>query len=296
MASIFSRIVAGELPAYKVAEDADHLAFLDLTPLVEGHTLVIPKREVDYIFDLPAVQLAALHVFAQRVALGVQAAVPCRRIGVAVIGLEVPHAHIHLIPLNKVADMNFANPKITVSAARMQELAAAIAARVAGGSGLAAAEGVGSSAATATALAAATPVVAPGSSADELFGQLQKLTAGLVFVSESEAPLEAVRYPAAPAAGALTLAAVRQLLGQPAAAKAETMELTQFLREHTADQGLLGDPKLNARYKALQVYMKQELSEANVYLLGAGPQLTAVALGRAPGGELLGFKTSLTRT
>lgn len=298
MASIFSRIVAGELPAYKVAEDADHLAFLDITPLVEGHTLVIPKREVDYVFDLPAAQLAALTVFAQRVALGVGAAVPCRRVGVAVIGLEVPHAHIHLIPMNKVADMNFANPKITVPEGRMRELAAAIAARVAGGSGLAPAQGVGNRlvASAWAAGPAASAVGAAPAPDDALFAELQKLTAGLVFVSESEAPLTAVRYPAAPAAGAPTAAAVRQLLGQPAGAKAETMELTLFLREHTADQGLLHDPALSNRYKALQLFMKQELSDPQVYLLGAGPQVAAVALGRAPGGELLGFQTTLMRT
>ena len=139
MASIFSRIVQGELPAFKVAEDDHHLAFLDITPLAEGHTLVIPKREVDYIFDLPAEELAALHQFAQRVARGLQQAVPCRRIGVAVIGLEVPHAHIHLIPMNKVSDMNFANPKIKVPQERMQELAAAISAAVGGGSSTASA-------------------------------------------------------------------------------------------------------------------------------------------------------------
>ena len=109
MPSIFSRIVAGELPAYKVAEDADHLAFLDITPLVEGHTLVIPKKEVDYIFDLPADELAALHRFAQRVAQGVKAAVPCRRIGVAVIGLEVPHAHIHVFPADDMSGYSLAN-------------------------------------------------------------------------------------------------------------------------------------------------------------------------------------------
>ncbi|WP_133273198.1 HIT family protein [Hymenobacter radiodurans] len=130
MPSIFSRIVSGELPAFKVAEDADHLAFLDITPLVEGHTLVIPKREVDYIFDLPPAELAALHQFAQRVAQAVRDAVPCKRIGVAVIGLEVPHAHIHLIPMNRVSDMNFANPKIKVAEARMKELADAISAKL----------------------------------------------------------------------------------------------------------------------------------------------------------------------
>lgn len=275
MPSIFSRIVSGELPAYKVAEDGRHLAFLDITPLVEGHTLVIPKKEVDYIFDLPADELAALHVFAQRVARGVQAAVPCKRIGVAVIGLEVPHAHIHLIPMTKVADMNFANPKITVPAARMQELAAAIAAHVAGGSGLA--EEAGSE-----------------SPAGAVPPALQKLVAGLRFVSESDEPLTAVAY-AAPG-GELPPAALLQLLGEPAAAKIETVELTQFLRDHTADDGVLGDVALANRYKALQLFLKQELTDTQVYRVGRGPQIHAYALGRTPDGTLAGFKTVLTET
>jgi len=275
MPSIFSRIVSGELPAYKVAEDGRHLAFLDITPLVEGHTLVIPKKEVDYIFDLPADELAALHVFAQRVARGVQAAVPCKRIGVAVIGLEVPHAHIHLIPMTKVADMNFANPKITVPAARMQELAAAIAAHVAGGSGL------GEEAGSESPAGAVPPA-------------LQKLVAGLRFVSESEEPLTAVAY-AAPG-GTLPPAALLQLLGEPAAAKIETVELTQFLRDHTADDGVLGDVALANRYKALQLFLKQELTDTQVYRVGRGPQIHAYALGRTPDGTLAGFKTVLTET
>jgi histidine triad (HIT) family protein len=283
MPSIFSRIVAGELPAYKVAEDADHLAFLDITPLVEGHTLVIPKKEVDYIFDLPADELAALNVFAQRVAKAVQAVVPCKRIGVAVIGLEVPHAHIHLIPMKSVADLNFSNPKIKVAEARMQELATAISGKVAGDNGLHK---------EADPKAAATkPAAAP---ADETIAQLQKLTAGLQFISESEAPLEAVHFPAP--AGTLTDDAVRQLLGQPGSAKVGAMELTQFLRNHTADNGVLGDPALANRYKALQMFLKQELMDTQVYRLGSGPQVTAVALGRTPAGELAGFKTLLTET
>ena len=199
MSSIFSCIVSGELPAYKVAEDGRHLAFLDITPLVEGHTLVIPKKEVDYIFDMPADELAALHVFSQRVAKAVQAAVPCKRIGVAVIGLEVPHAHIHLIPMNKVSDMNFANPKIKVPEARMQELAAAIAAHVEGGSGLSEAK----------AAEADSSVAVPA--------ELQKLIAGLQFISESDAPLEAVAY-AAPG-GEVPNAVLLKLLGEPVGAK-----------------------------------------------------------------------------
>lgn len=288
MPTLFSRIVSGELPAYKVAEDADHLAFLDITPLVEGHVLVIPKQEIDYIFDLTPQALAALHVFAQRVAQAVQAAVPCRRIGVAVIGLEVPHAHIHLIPMNRVADMNFANPKITVPAARMQELAAAIAAQVPGGSGLPVA-----AAAPAMVASALPPGGAPAAD-DATLAQLRKLTQGLNFVSDSEAPLEAVSY-AAPA-GDLPPAALLQMLGEPAKAKVEVVELTLFLRNHTADNGALGNPALANRYKALQLYLKQELDGAQVYRIGARPQLHAYALGRDAAERLAGFKTVLTET
>ena len=277
MPSIFSRIVSGELPAYKVAEDGRHLAFLDITPLVEGHTLVIPKQEVDYIFDMPADELAALHVFAQRVAKAVQAAVPCKRIGVAVIGLEVPHAHIHLIPMNKVADMNFANSKIKVPEVRMQELAAAIAAKMEGGSGLSEANLT-----TATASAATVPA------------ELQKQVAGLHFLSESDAPLEAVAY-AAPG-GTLSNAALLKLLGEPAAAKVETLELTQFLRNHTSDDGVLNDVALANRYKALQMFMKQDMDGVQVYRVGTGPQIHAYALGRMMDGTLAGFKTVLTET
>ncbi len=291
MSSIFSRIVSGELPAYKVAEDADHLAFLDITPLVEGHALVIPKKEIDYIFDMTPQALAALHVFAQRVAKGVQAAVPCRRIGVAVIGLEVPHAHIHLIPMNKVADMNFANPKIKVPEARMQELAAAIAAQIPGGSGLPA-----PAAATAFAAAKAAPAdakAAPADPNDATLAQLQKLTQGLVFGSESEAPLEAVSY-AAPT-GDLSDAQLLQVLGEPANAKVEKVELTLFLRNQTADTSKAGADIAN-RYKALQLYLKQELDGVQVYRIGTGPQVHAYALGRDAAGRLAGFKTVLTES
>jgi histidine triad (HIT) family protein len=287
MPSIFSRIVSGELPAYKVAEDADHLAFLDITPLVEGHTLVIPKKEIDYIFDLTPQALAALHVFAQRVAKGVQAAVPCRRIGVAVIGLEVPHAHIHLIPMNKVADMNFANPKITVPAERMQELAAAIAAQVPGGSGLPA------PAATAHASAARASAAPAADPNDATLAQLQKLTEGLVFSGESEAPLEAVSY--AVPTGDLSDEQLLQALGEPTGAKVEKVELTVFLRNQTADTSKAGVTIAN-RYKALQLYMKQELDGTQVYRVGEGTQVHAYALGRDVAGRLAGFKTVLTES
>jgi len=107
MATIFSKIVSGEIPCYKVAETNDYLAFLDVRPLTAGHTLVIPKVETDYIFDLEDEHFAGLHLFAKIVAKAVKIAIPCKRIGVAVIGLEVPHAHIHLVPMNELGDLNF---------------------------------------------------------------------------------------------------------------------------------------------------------------------------------------------
>lgn len=125
--TIFEKIVAGEIPSYKVAETEDFLAFLDVFPLKEGHTLVIPKEPIDYIFDLEDDTLAQLNVFAKKVAKAVEAVVPCNRIGVAVIGLEVPHTHIHLVPINSVADINFASPKLQVPEERMKELASQIA-------------------------------------------------------------------------------------------------------------------------------------------------------------------------
>ena len=115
MPSIFSRIVAGEIPCYKVAEDDHYLAFLDINPLQKGHVLVIPKQETDYIFDLEENQLSGLFVFAQKVARAIKKAIPCERIGVTVIGLEVPHAHVHLIPINGMSDMEFSKPKLTLS-------------------------------------------------------------------------------------------------------------------------------------------------------------------------------------
>ena len=115
MPSIFSRIVAGEIPCHKIAEDDRFLAFLDIMPLAEGHTLVIPKMEVDRYFDLPDDILRDINVFARDVALKLERAIPCERVGVAVIGLEVPHAHVHLIPLNGVADINFERPKLQFS-------------------------------------------------------------------------------------------------------------------------------------------------------------------------------------
>lgn len=126
MASLFSRIVAGEIPSYRVAEDDRHYAFLDISPLAPGHTLVIPKREVDYIFDLSDEEYTALQLFAKRVAKAQKKALPCKRIGVAVLGMEVPHAHIHLVPLNSEAYMDF-RKKLSMEPAQMAEIAAKIA-------------------------------------------------------------------------------------------------------------------------------------------------------------------------
>lgn len=127
MASIFSRIIAGEIPCYKIAENDRFFAFLDINPLTEGHTLVVPKQEVDYIFDLNDKDLADMHVFAKSVARAIESVIPCKRIGVAVLGMEVPHAHIHLVPLNKESDLLFSNPKLTLSPERFQEIAGKIA-------------------------------------------------------------------------------------------------------------------------------------------------------------------------
>jgi histidine triad (HIT) family protein len=124
--NIFSRIIAGEIPCYKTAEDDRYFAFLDINPLSKGHTLVIPKLEEDYIFNLDDELLSGIILFAKKVALAIEKSVPCVRIGVAVIGLEVPHAHIHLIPISKESDMNFKNPKLKFSPEEMNEIAAAI--------------------------------------------------------------------------------------------------------------------------------------------------------------------------
>ena len=126
MATIFSKIIAGEIPSYKVAEDDRFYAFLDINPMVKGHTLVVPKREVDYIFDLEDEELAAMHVFAKHVALAIQKVFPCRKVGEAVLGLEVPHAHIHLIPMQSEKDMLFSNPKLQLSDEEFKSIASAI--------------------------------------------------------------------------------------------------------------------------------------------------------------------------
>ena len=126
MATIFSKIIAGEIPSYKVAEDDKFYAFLDINPLVKGHTLVVPKREVDYIFDLEDEELAAMQIFAKRLALAIQKVFPCKKVGQAVIGLEVPHAHIHLIPIQKESDMLFSNPKLSLKNEEFVAIAEAI--------------------------------------------------------------------------------------------------------------------------------------------------------------------------
>lgn len=127
MASIFSRIVAGEIPCYKVAEDERFFAFLDISPVAKGHTLVIPKQEVDYIFDLDDETYNGLMAFARKVARALEGAVECKRVGVAVMGLEVPHAHVHLIPITTEGDMNFFREKLSLPAEEMAAIAARIA-------------------------------------------------------------------------------------------------------------------------------------------------------------------------
>lgn len=127
MATIFSMIVAGEIPSYKVAENEQFYAFLDINPLVKGHTLVIPKREVDYIFDLTDEELAAMQVFAKHVAIAIKKTFPCIKVGQAVLGLEVPHAHIHLVPMESEKDMLFSNPKLKFTPDEFKAIAQAIA-------------------------------------------------------------------------------------------------------------------------------------------------------------------------
>jgi histidine triad (HIT) family protein len=115
MSGIFTKIIDGEIPCYKIAEDVSFIAFLDIQPLVAGHTLVIPKKEIDYVFDLDDTTLKEMMIFSKMVAAKIKAAVPCNRIGVSVIGLEVPHAHVHLVPINRIDDMNFTKDKLALS-------------------------------------------------------------------------------------------------------------------------------------------------------------------------------------
>lgn len=130
MATIFTKIINGEIPCHKVAEDSKHIAFLDISPVTKGHVLVVPKREVDYYFDLTDEELSELNAFAKKVAVGLQKAVPCKRIGISVIGLEVPHVHMHLVPLNGMEDINFSKPKLEVSNEELLTLAQEISAQV----------------------------------------------------------------------------------------------------------------------------------------------------------------------
>jgi len=126
MATLFSRIIAGEIPCHKIAENEQFFAFLDINPLVEGHTLVVPKQETDYFFDLDDATLGAMMAFSKTIAHAIAAAIPCKRVGLTVIGLEVPHAHIHLIPIRKESDMFFGNPKLKPTPEELAETAAKI--------------------------------------------------------------------------------------------------------------------------------------------------------------------------
>lgn len=123
MATLFSKIIAGEIPCYKVGETENCFAFLDISPLAKGHTLVIPKKEIDYIFDLEDDLLSELNIFAKTVAKAIQKAYPCPKVGLAVVGLEVPHAHIHLVPINSVGDLDFKLPKLSLSKEEFEEIA-----------------------------------------------------------------------------------------------------------------------------------------------------------------------------
>lgn len=126
MASIFSKIIAGDIPSYKIAEDDSFYAFLDINPMAKGHTLIVPKNEIDYIFDMEDTLLSEMTIFSKKIAKAISKAIPCKRVGVMVIGLEVPHAHIHLIPIQKEGDMSLANPKLKLSDAEFRDIAESI--------------------------------------------------------------------------------------------------------------------------------------------------------------------------
>lgn len=130
MATIFSKIINGEIPCYKIAENDDYFAFLDINPLRAGHTLVVPKRETDYIFDLEDHYLSGMVIFSKRIAAAIKNVIPCNRIGVAILGLEVPHAHIHLVPMDTMEDINFKNPKLKFSPEEFKDIAAKISNKV----------------------------------------------------------------------------------------------------------------------------------------------------------------------
>lgn len=126
MDSIFTKIIKGEIPCYKISEDSHHLAFLDIMPLKKGHVLVIPKKQIDYIFELNPEELANLHKFAQKIAIAIKKTIDCKKVGMAVIGLEVPHAHIHLIPIDDVNDIDFSKQKLTISPEELKQTAESI--------------------------------------------------------------------------------------------------------------------------------------------------------------------------
>jgi histidine triad (HIT) family protein len=130
MATIFTKIIKGEIPCYKIAENDNYFAFLDINPLRAGHTLVVPKRETDYIFDLEDVYLSGMFVFSKKIAVAIKSAIPCNRIGVAILGLEVPHAHIHLVPMDTMEDINFRNPKLKFTVEEFEDIAARISRKV----------------------------------------------------------------------------------------------------------------------------------------------------------------------
>lgn len=130
MATLFTRIIKGEIPCYKIAEDERYFAFLDINPLREGHTLVVPKSETDYIFDLDDDTLSGLFLFSKKVAAAIKSAIPCNRIGIAVIGLEIPHSHIHLVPMDSMEDLNFRNPKLKLTPEKFKSIAENISKRV----------------------------------------------------------------------------------------------------------------------------------------------------------------------
>ncbi|MGY8917217.1 MAG: HIT family protein [Flavobacteriales bacterium] len=130
MASIFSNIIKGEIPCHKIAENDKYFAFLDIAPLAKGHVLVVPKREVDKYFDLTSEEISGINIFAKRIAQAIEKAIPCKRVGVAIIGLEVPHAHVHLIPLNSVEDINFEREKLKLEKEELEEIAGLIQAQL----------------------------------------------------------------------------------------------------------------------------------------------------------------------
>ena len=130
MATIFTKIINGEIPCYKIAEDENYFAFLDINPLKAGHTLVVPKNETDYIYDLDDDLLTGLFLFSKKIAIAIKSAIPCNRIGIAVLGLEVPHAHIHLVPMDTMEDVNFKNPKLKFTVEEFQDIAARISSKI----------------------------------------------------------------------------------------------------------------------------------------------------------------------